>query len=128
MRHSSGLGARPISDEENIKPFLERLNPSEDTMICPSGTFQAICKYHQANQPFDASQVPVPVTEIISMSSGAVNGTLFGSSNVCEERASSKTSGKTSRIKCCSALEVYLPMVFSRRAERRDVPLIATYF
>ena len=29
MCHRHGLGARPISDEEYMKPFLERLNSSE---------------------------------------------------------------------------------------------------
>lgn len=84
MPYSSGLGAKPVSDEDTyIKPFLGRLTPSKDTMICPPDRFQAICHNHQANQPFDANQVPVPVNEAISMSSGAANEILFGSSDVC---------------------------------------------
>ena len=84
MPYNSSLGAKPVSDEDTyIKPFLGRLTPSKDTMICPPDPFQVVCRNNQANQPFDANQVLVPVTEAISMSSGAANDILFGSSNVC---------------------------------------------
>ena len=79
MLHSSSLGAKPISDEDYIKPFLDRLNPSEDTMICPPDAFQAICQYHASSQS----------TIRCKSSAGPshrghqyVNGTLFGSSDV----------------------------------------------
>ena len=76
MPYSSSLGAKPVSDEDTyIKPFLERLTPSKDTMICPPDPFQAICHSHQANQSFGANQVPVQVTE--AMSSGAANDTIW---------------------------------------------------
>ena len=85
MPYSSSLGAKPVSDEDtHIKPLLDRLtSSSKNTMIRPPDPFQAICHNHQANQPFDANQVQVTVTEAISMSSGAANDILFGSSDVC---------------------------------------------
>ena len=77
------MGAKPVSDEDTYtKPFLDRLTSSKNTMIRPPDPFLAICHNHQANQPFDANQVPVPVTEAISMSSGAANDIVFGSSDV----------------------------------------------
>ncbi|KAL9972948.1 hypothetical protein ACROYT_G019348 [Oculina patagonica] len=74
--------AGTIPDEDYVKPFLDRLSPSsgEALDVCSSEAFQAVCQYHQVLEPFNANDIPLPAVEAISMSSQAVDHTLFGSS------------------------------------------------
>ena len=81
MPYTSSSGARTTPDEDYVKPFLDRLTPSEDALhVCPPEAFQAICQYHQVLEPFNPDDIPLPAVEAISMSSQTVDHTLFGSS------------------------------------------------
>lgn len=74
--------AGTIPDEDYVKPFLDRLSPSsgEALHVCSSEAFQAVSQYHQVLEPFNANDIPLPAVEATSMSSQAVDHTLFGGS------------------------------------------------
>ena len=79
--YTLSLGAGTVPDEDYVKPFLDRLSPSEEALhVCPREAFQAICQYHQVLEPFNPDNIPLPVVEAISMSSQTVDHTLFGGS------------------------------------------------
>lgn len=62
MPHTNGLGAKPIPDEDYIKPFLNSLSPSTEEAhhVCPSEAFQAIYQCHHVLQPFYTNEVFAP--------------------------------------------------------------------
>ena len=76
---SSGAGNVP--DEDYVKPFLDRLSPSEEVPhVCSYEAFQAICQYHQVLESFNPVDIPLPAVEAISTLSWTVDHTLFGDS------------------------------------------------
>ena len=80
MPHPKDPDAKPVPDEDYIKPFLARLSSSTEVAhnFCSQETFQAICEYHRVSEPFHGEELPEPMVEAVSMFSQAVDHTVVG--------------------------------------------------
>ena len=80
MPHPKDPDAKPVPDEDYIKPFLARISSSTEVAcnFCSQETFQAICEYHRVSEPFNSEEFPEPMVETVRMFIQAVDHTIVG--------------------------------------------------
>ena len=83
-RETDQLQNDRTSDSDYLKPFVEKLYPSETdpVSVCTMNEVEAICGYHIANNSDVRKENTCPVVAILGLQATALDS-ISGESNVC---------------------------------------------